>query len=98
MMTFYRNEDLNIMFIVFVVFWFIFGFGIGGEYPLSAANAAAHHAKSLEQASMDDKERHRIRVLKEREQTARRGETIALVFAQQGVGAAVGSAFLCALI
>ena len=98
MMAFYRNEDLNTMFIVFVVFWFIFGFGIGGEYPLSAANAAAHHAESLEQASMDDKERHRIRVLKERERTARRGETIALVFAQQGVGAVVGSAFLCALI
>ena len=98
MMTFYRNVNLNIMFIVFDVFWFIFGFGVGGEYPLAAANAAAHHAESLEQAGMDDRERHRIRVLKERERAARRGETIALVFAQQGVGAVVGSAFLCALI
>lgn len=98
MMTFYRNPDLNLMFIIFDIFFFVFGFGIGGEYPLTAANAAAHHVDAIEHASMDDTERHRIRVLRERERTNRRGETISMVFAQQGMGASVGSAFLCCLI
>jgi hypothetical protein len=33
------------------------------EYPLTAAGAADHHAKTMEEASMDDEERHQFRVL-----------------------------------
>jgi MFS family permease len=98
MMTFYSSENRNVMFVVFEIFFFVFGFGVGGEYPLTAANAAAHHVESLEEASLDDAERHHIRFLRERERTARRGETIAMVFAMQGVGAVVGSIFLVCLI
>jgi MFS family permease len=98
MMTFYRNSNLNTMFIFFDIFFAVFGFGVGGEYPLTAANAAAHHVETLEEASMDNAERHRIRVLRERERTSRRGETIAMVFAMQGVGTVVGSIFLVCLI
>ena len=47
---------------------------------------------------MDDAERHHVRFVRERERTARRGETIAMVFAMQGVGAVVGSVFLVCLI
>jgi MFS family permease len=98
MMTFYSSENLNVMFLVFDVFFFIFGFGVGGEYPLTAANAASHHVESLEEASLNDAERHHLRVLRERERTGRRGETIAMVFAMQGIGAVVGSIFLVCLI
>jgi MFS family permease len=98
MMTFYSSENLNVMFIVFAIFFFIFGFGVGGEYPLTAANAASHHVESLEEASLDDADRHHRRVLRERERTVRRGETIAMVFAMQGIGAVVGSIFLVCLI
>ena len=43
---------------------------------------------------MDDEEQHRYRVLLEVAKTARRGETISLVFAMQGVGAVFGSVVL----
>ena len=98
MMTFFKAERKNIQLLVFDVFFFVFGFGVGGEYPLSAAGAAAHHVESLEEAEMDDDERHRVRVLREKERSIRRGETISLVFAMQGVGAVVGSVFLLCLI
>jgi PHS family inorganic phosphate transporter-like MFS transporter len=97
-MTFYMNEDVGTLFLVWAIFFGIFGFGIGGEYPLTAAGAAAHHVKSMEEADLDDAEQHRIRVLREKERTARRGETIAIVFAMQGVGAVVGSLFVCILL
>lgn len=98
MMTFYSSASSNTQLIVFNVFFFVFGFGVGGEYPLTAASAAAHHVESLEEAAMDDKERHRIRVLREKERSFRRGETISLVFAMQGIGTVVGSAFLLCLL
>jgi len=97
-MTFYHSHDLNTMFIVFDAFYGVFGLGIGGEYPLTAATAAAHHADSSEEALLDSEERHRVRVLRDKARSVRRGETIALAFAMQGVGAVVGSIFLLSLI
>lgn len=47
---------------------------------------------------MEDEERHRLRVMRDHERTARRGETIGCVFAMQGVGAVTGSLFLIVLI
>ena len=41
---------------------------------------------------------HRVRVIREKERTVRRGETISLVFAMQGVGAVVGSLFVVCLL
>ncbi|KAL7540554.1 hypothetical protein ACHAWF_006716 [Thalassiosira exigua] len=98
MMTFFYSNNMDTWLIVFIVFFFIFGFGVGGEYPLTAASAAAHHIESMEEAAMDDEERHRIRVLREKERSARRGETISLVFAMQGVGSVAGSLFLICFI
>lgn len=97
-MTFFYSKNINTQILMFDVFFAVFGFGVGGEYPLTAASAAAHHIESLEEAAMDDKERHRVRVLRERERSVRRGETIALVFAMQGVGTVVGSVFLLCLL
>ena len=65
---------------------------------MTAASAAAHHVESLEEAALDTAERHRIRVLREKERSVRRGETITLVFAMQGFGAVVGSLFILCLI
>lgn len=47
---------------------------------------------------MDDEDQHRRRVLFEAAKTARRGETISVVFAMQGLGAVAGSIVLLMLI
>jgi MFS family permease len=98
MMTFFKSPSFNMVFILFDIFFFVFGFGVGGEYPLTAANAASHHIESMEEASMDDYAKHQLRVLREKERAVRRGETISIVFAMQGVGAVTGSIFLLCLI
>ena len=68
------------------------------RYPLTAASAAAHGVESKEDAQLDDEERHRVRVLREQARTLRRGETISLAFAMQGVGAVFGSVFLICML
>ena len=97
-MTFFYSSALNTQYLVFAIFFGVFGFGVGGEYPLTAASAASHHLESMAEAAMDNEERHRIRVLREKERSIRRGETISLVFAMQGVGAVIGSLFVLVLI
>lgn len=98
MMTFYYNMSLNTTFIVFNLFFGIFGLGVGGEYPLTAASAANHHAESAEEALLDDEEKHKVRMLREKTRSIRRGETISMAFAMQGVGAVIGSVFLLCLL
>ena len=72
---------------------------MGGEYPLSASWASAeHHSQSIEEAKLEDSKRHKLRVMRDHERTARRGETIGCVFAMQGVGATTDSLFLIVLI
>eukprot|EP00751_Fragilariopsis_kerguelensis_P011747 CAMPEP_0170774688 /NCGR_PEP_ID=MMETSP0733-20121128/10109_1 /TAXON_ID=186038 /ORGANISM="Fragilariopsis kerguelensis, Strain L26-C5" /LENGTH=712 /DNA_ID=CAMNT_0011117297 /DNA_START=70 /DNA_END=2208 /DNA_ORIENTATION=+ len=91
-------DNLNIQFILYALFFGIFGLGVGGEYPLTAMSAAAHSSESAEEAAMDNSERRCYRLLRDKERTARRGETIGLVFSMQGIGAVVGSLFLLVLI
>ena len=71
---------------------------MGGEYPLTAASAAARHAESAEDALLDSDERHKVRMLREKARSIRRGETISMAFAMQGVGAVIGSVFLLCLL
>jgi MFS family permease len=99
-MTFFNNKaSAQTLFVVFAAFFGLFGFGVGGEYPLTASGAAEHHAVAAAAAEGDnDQDRHRKRLLLEAARTARRGETIALVFAMQGVGAVFGSMILLSLI
>lgn len=97
-MTFIKADSLELMFLIWIIFFGLFGLGVGGEYPLSASGAAEHHAKTMHQAVMDDEAQHRFRVIREKEKTARRGETIGMVFAMQGVGAVFGSLVLVILI
>jgi hypothetical protein len=97
-MAFFNSHDSSTLFIVFSVFFAIFGLGTGGEYPLTATQAAEHHAESAVTAKADDLEQRQHRLLLEVAKTARRGETIALVFAMQGIGAVVGSIFLLIFI
>ena len=66
--------------------------------PLTAANAASHHIESMEESALDDYAKHQLRVLCEKERAVRRGETISIVFAMQGMGAVTGSIFLLCLI
>jgi Major Facilitator Superfamily len=54
--------------------------------------------QQTDDALRDDEEQHHYRVLLEVAKTARRGETIALVFAMQGLGAVFGSVILLMLI
>ena len=86
------------MFLAFSVFFGVFGLGVGGEYPLSAANASATDAQAKQDAKLDDEDRRKFRILREHEKTARRGETIGIVFAMQGLGAVCGSIFLLVLL
>jgi hypothetical protein len=99
-MTFVDTTDHNLdsMFLIWAIFFGIFGLGVGGEYPLSAAGAAEHHSLAIEEAKKGDGERHRWRILRDHERTVRRGETIGIVFAMQGIGAVVGSIFLLVLL
>ena len=97
-MTFFDCDDIGTLFLVFSIFFAIFGLGVGGEYPLTATQAAEYHAESAENALLDDQEQRHQRILMETAKTARRGETISMVFAMQGVGAVVGSVFLLSLI
>ena len=97
-MSFIDSPSLQTMFLVWSAFFGLFGLGVGGEYPLSAAGAAEHYFQAVEEATMDDTDTHRLRVLRDHERTARRGETIGFVFAMQGVGAVVGSIFLLVLL
>lgn len=97
-MTFMNDKVTEDFFLIFAAFYAVFGLGVGGEYPLTASGAAAHHVSEMEDAKMDNDERRKHRILRDQERTARRGETIAVVFAMQGVGAVVGSLFLLMLL
>jgi hypothetical protein len=57
------ENNIQLQFSIWIVFFGIFGLGVGGEYPLTAAGAAEHHAKTMKEASMDDEERHQFRIL-----------------------------------
>ena len=96
-MAFYQNSDINKQFSIFAVFFGIYGFGVGGEYPISATNAAMHHYEEIVVTGDAEEDRSRAMIV-ERKSTARRGETIAMAFAMQGVGATVGSLFCLILI
>mmetsp|Transcript_24505 Transcript_24505/g.69853 ORF Transcript_24505/g.69853 Transcript_24505/m.69853 type:complete len:765 (-) Transcript_24505:23-2317(-) len=97
-MTLFNSEDQSTLFILFSVFFSVFGMGVGGEYPLTASGAAEYHVKTTEDALLDDQPQHRRRVFLEAAQNVRRGETISLVFAMQGAGAVIGSILLVVLI
>jgi len=97
-MTFFDSSNSSTLFISFSVFFAVFGLGVGGEYPLTASGAAEHHAANADDSLEDDEERHRRRLLFEAATTVRRGETISLIFAMQGIGAVVGSVVLLCFI
>lgn len=101
-MAFYANSNIQEQVIVFATFYGFFGLGVGGEYPMAASGAAQHQSKSAAQqeyeAEHNETEKMRKRVLLEQAKTARRGETIALVFSMQACGAVFGSIVLLVLI
>jgi Sugar (and other) transporter len=97
-MTFVNSENAQTLFLIWSIFFGLFGLGVGGEYPLSASNAAELQAQVKEEAKLDDEELRQFRIMRDHERTTRRGETIGFVFAMQGVGATVGSVFLLVLI
>lgn len=101
-MVFYINPNLQQQVLVTATFYGLFGIGVGGEYPLTAYGAASHYFKSMAEkeyeAENNEKEKMRKRVLIEQAKTARRGETIAMIFTMQGVGAVFGSTILLILI
>jgi len=97
-MTFIHLNDIHAQFASWSSFFAILGFGVGGEYPLTASSAAEHHGEQKHAAKEDDWEQRQNRLALDIAKTDRRGETIALVFSMQGVGAFVGSLFLVVLI
>jgi len=98
-MTFVQtSEDIGLQFTIWSAFFAVFGFGVGGEYPLSASLAAEMQTNRADVAQLDDVQRRRRRVELDQSMTLRRGETIALVFSMQGVGALFGSTVLLVLV
>jgi MFS family permease len=97
-MTLFDSSNTSTLFIAFSTFFALFGLGVGGEYPLTASGAAEYHVVNTEDALLDDLDQHHRRVLLEAAKTVRRGETIALVFAMQGIGAVLGSMLLLVMI
>jgi len=97
-MTFIKNDDINTQFAIWSTFFAVFGFGVGGEYPLTASGAAEKQFEWVDMAKLDSYEKRKKRTEIDHVMTVRRGETISLVFAMQGLGAFLGSAVLLALI
>ena len=101
-MAFFASQNLRDQAIVIASFFGIFGMGVGGEYPLTAYGAAQHYFKDIAEkqyeAETNDREKMRKRIIVEQVKTARRGETISLIFTMQGIGAVFGSAVLLVLI
>jgi len=116
-MTFYtsNNNDVNTIFLYVAIFFGIFGWGVGGEYPLTAHHAAEAEAEASSSTSsssssppqhvplgqQNDEDApflpppHRI---VDATRTVRRGETIAMAFTMQGIGAVMGSLILLVLL
>lgn len=90
-MVFTSSNNVDTIFLLFSIFFGIYGVGIGGEYPLTAMNASEYHSVELDEKEMDDEARHKARVALEMERTLRRGEVLGLVFTNQGVGGLVSS-------
>ena len=97
-MTFFKVLSTNTLFAVWSAFFGVFGMGVGGEYPLSASAAAEQHIGHVNTAKEDNIRQRQHRIQLDLARTLRRGETIALVFSMQGVGAVAGSLVLIALI
>ena len=111
-MTFVNSNTVNTMFAVWAVFFGLFGIGVGGEYPLSASCAAEKQdpgssARTRTYTQENDKnwtneEHHQQQQAHDMQQSLarvlRRGETISIAFAMQGVGALFGSLVLICLI
>ena len=97
-MTFFNVSFDNTLFVVWATFFGFFGWGVGGEYPLSASTAAEQHITHVDTAKLDNIGQRQMRIRVDLARTLRRGETIALGFSMQGVGAVVGSLVLIALI
>ncbi|KAK4536548.1 hypothetical protein CDCA_CDCA09G2573 [Cyanidium caldarium] len=97
------SQSANTIFTVFSIFYAFFGFGIGGEYPLTASIAAEKRATKILQETggegasalyfSDALARQQGRA-DERARAARRGEAIGLAFAMQGFGVEIGSILL----
>ena len=62
-MTFMDSTDLNTQFLIYAIFFGVFGMGVGGEYPLTAMSASQHHSETMEEAAMEDDERRKSRCL-----------------------------------
>lgn len=97
-MVFVRADDIQTQFAVWSGFFACMGFGIGGEYPLTASSAAEYHEERVDEARLDDEEKRYRRLEQDRLQTVYRGQTIAMAFSMQGLGALVGSIVLLILI
>ena len=62
-MTFYSSDDLTTQFLMYSIFFGLFGLGVGGEYPLTAAGAAQHHHDTIAEAQAEDTAQRQIRIL-----------------------------------
>lgn len=62
-MTFMDSTDLNTQFLIYAIFFGVFGTGVGGEYPLTAMSASQHHSETMEEAAMEDDGRRKSRCL-----------------------------------
>lgn len=75
-------NDAALLFRCMSVFFFIFGFGVGGEYPLSASSAS-ERAMQQDDSNEDDA---LYKDLSEKPSQQNRGQGVQLVFTMQGMG------------
>ena len=98
-MSFIYNENVNRQFAIWSSFFAVIGFGVGGEYPLTASGAAERQfVDRIDMTRMDSAERRKTEKILDEVQIARRGENISIVFSMQGIGALFGSCVLMAVI
>lgn len=98
LLTFAYSANTNTLFLLIAIAFGIFGLGVGGEYPLTAMGATEHHVRAADDALDDNDQSRQYRALLQVAKAVRRGETIGLAFAMQGVGSVVGSVFLLFLV
>eukprot|EP00957_Ditylum_brightwellii_P111270 8484646-Ditylum_brightwellii.AAC.1 len=92
-------NDAETLFLSMSVLLFIFGIGVGGEYPLSASSASERSMMEMrERAKLESLQQHHQQQQHHSRQNEGRGRRVLLVFTMQGMGILLNAITLTILL